>query len=252
GLNVCGESLADGALAARVHEDAVESLACKRAALRAYETSDGRTEIFHDVIMPPRPLVVFGAEPDALPLIRQAQAIGWHVTVVDTRARPASIKRFAEADEVVLCRADNVAAHISMTENTAAVVMTHNYLDDVELLRVLLPSPATYLGILGPRERTSKLLEALGVNTRGAVAGGFARLHSPIGMDIGAETPEEIALSIISEIRAVCAGRGGGFLRDRNAPIHDERTAEPALTTVVNGLHVPQSESASLFICHSS
>jgi xanthine/CO dehydrogenase XdhC/CoxF family maturation factor len=106
--------------------------------------------------------------------------------------------------------------------------MTHNYLDDVELLRTLLPSPVCYLGVLGPKQRTLKLLAELGSNAFGAEDSKCARLHSPIGIDLGAETPEEIALSIVAEIKAVCAAREGGFLRDRNAPIHDERGAEPA------------------------
>jgi xanthine/CO dehydrogenase XdhC/CoxF family maturation factor len=251
-LNVCGAPLADVELDARIGADALEMLACKRAALRAYETSAGRTEIFYDVITPPRPLVVFGAEQDALPLVRQAQGLGWHVTVVDTRARPATGERFAQADEVLLCRAADVAARVSLTENTAAVVMTHNYPDDVELLRTLLPSPACYLGILGPRARTSKLLVEIGVNAFGLADARCARLHSPIGMDIGAETPEEIALSIVSEIKAVCAARGGGFLRDRNAPIHEERAAEPVRMKAANGSHVRLSESAPLIVCHST
>lgn len=251
-LNVCGATLADAELGARIRADALEMLACKRAALRAYDTNAGRTEIFYDVIMPPRPLVVFGAEQDALPLVRQAQTIGWHVTVVDTRVRPATGERFAEADEVLLCRAADVAAQVSLTENTAAVVMTHSYLDDIELLRTLLPSPACYLGILGPRARTSKLLAEIGVSAFGLANDRCARLHSPIGMDIGAETPEEIALSIVSEIKAVCAARGGGFLRDRNAPIHEERTAEPVLVKATSGSHVRLSESASPSVCHST
>lgn len=251
-LNLRNEPFADAALAARARVDAAEALAHRHAAMRSYETSAGRAEIFYDVITPPRPLIIFGAEHDALPLVRQAQAVGWHVTVVDTRARPAVRERFAEADEVVLCRADDVAARIPMTENTAAVVMTHNYPDDVELLRALLPSNACYLGVLGPRERTSKLLEAIGVDAFGMLEGMFARLHSPAGVDIGAETPEEIALSIVAEIRAVCAARGGGFLRDRNAPIHDERATESDSMAVVSVTRLHVSESAPLGVCHSS
>src|SRR5581483_6282988 len=101
---------------------------------------------------------VFGAEHDAAPLVSLARTLGWHVTVVDTRARPVTRERFAEADEVLLCRAGEVAARVPLAPDTSAVVMTHNYLDDVELLRALLPSPACYVGVLGPKQRTSKLL----------------------------------------------------------------------------------------------
>ncbi len=251
-LNICGQTLAGSALAAQVREDASEILAGRRAAMRSYEINEGRTEIFFDIIMPPRALVVFGAEHDAVPLVRQARTLGWHVTVVDTRARYASKERFAEAVEVLLCRAEEVNARVSLTENTAAVVMTHNYLDDIELLRALLPSPVYYLGILGPKQRTSKLLEEISADVFRLADSQFARLHSPIGIDIGAETPEEIALSIICEIKAVCAARGGGFLRDRNAPIHVEREPERASIEVSIEPRVSTRESASLVSGHST
>jgi xanthine/CO dehydrogenase XdhC/CoxF family maturation factor len=257
-LNICGPSRTDAMPAARIREDALEILAGRRSSIRSYEAGTRRTEVFFDVIRPPRPLVVFGAEQDAVPLVHLARMLGWHVTVVDARARDATRARFAEADEVVLCRAEETAARVSLTEETAAVVMTHNYPIDVELLRALLPSPVRYLGILGPKQRTSKLLEEIGGDASSTSRGGaadsrHARLHSPIGMDIGAETPEEIALSIISEINAVCAARGGGFLRDRNAPIHAERVLEPAASTVSTEPFVSrQAEGAPLVARRSS
>jgi xanthine dehydrogenase accessory factor len=261
-LNICGPSLTDVQLASRIREDALEILAGKRSATRSYEAGQGRADIFFDVITPPRPLVVFGAEHDAVPLVHLARTLGWHVTVVDTRARDATRERFAEANEVLLCRAEEIAARVSLTEETAAVVMTHNYLVDVELLRALLPSPVCYLGILGPKQRTSKLLEEISADTYGLADSQFARLHSPIGMDLGAETPEEIGLSIISEIKAVCAARGGGFLRDRNAPIHDERenvrehvlahvlAPEPAAIKVSIEPYASTTESVPVVACH--
>jgi xanthine/CO dehydrogenase XdhC/CoxF family maturation factor len=251
-LNPCGQSLRDEKLAACIRTDALEILAGRRAVSRSFETGAGRAEIFFDVITPPRSLVIFGAEHDALPLVRQAQTVGWHVTVVDTRARRSTIERFSEADEIALCRASEVAGRVSLTENTAVVVMTHNYLDDVELLRALLPSPVCYLGILGPRQRTLKLLEEINVGIFGLAESEFARLHSPIGLDIGAETPEEIALAIVAEIKAVCAARRGGFLRERNASIHDEHSLEPASREVSVEPYVSIDESAALIVCHSS
>lgn len=221
----------DDVFAESVRADAAEALSRKCSRTHAYESYAGPVEIFFDVIAPPRPLVIFGAEQDALPLVRQAQAVGWHVTVVDTRARPASRGRFQEAEEVLLCRAEDVAARVALTEETAAVVMTHNFLDDVELLRALLPSPAYYLGVLGPRARTAKLLEGLRID---GLVTTMARLYGPVGMNIGAESPEEIALSIVAEIKAVSAARGGGFLRDRDAPIHEESVPRLHSPTVVD------------------
>lgn len=251
-LNVRGQRLTARGLVGRVRADAQGILAGRRAAVRAYDTAGGRAEIFYDVITPPRPLVVFGAEHDALPLVRQARAVGWHVTIVDTRARRATGERFAEADEIMLCRAADVTAHVSLTEDTAAVVMTHNYLDDVELLRALLPSPVCYLGLLGAKQRAEKLLEELGAGSRGPTAAQIARLHSPVGMDIGAETPEEIALSIVAEIKAVSAARRGGFLRDRAAPIHYGCGPEPVGPDAGTETYAPTPENASLISCHTS
>jgi xanthine/CO dehydrogenase XdhC/CoxF family maturation factor len=195
------------------------------------------------VIEPPRPLVIFGAEQDTLSLVRLAHTLGWHATVVDTRARSATTERFKEADAVMLCRAEDVAEHVSLTSDTAVVVMTHNYLHDVELLRTLLPITLSYLGILGPKERTTKLLEELRAQGRVFADSQLARLHSPIGIDIGAETPAEIALAIIAEIKAACASRRGGFLRDRNAPIHDDQTA--SLATIEFSVKPHRAQPAS-------
>lgn len=220
-----------------LREDAGAVLTGGSSSVRAYETSAGQIEIFFDLIEPPRSLFVFGAEQDALPVVRLARALGWHLTIVDTRARSQTSERFYEANEVVLCRAEDAASRISLAQDAAAIVMTHNYLDDIELLRCLLPSQISYLGILGPKQRTAKLLEELSAEGVRLTDAQLARLHSPIGMDIGAETPEEIALSIIAEVKAAFANRSGGFLRNRNAPIHDEAgapdvaAAEPSTTS---------------------
>jgi xanthine dehydrogenase accessory factor len=220
-----------------LREDAGAVLNSGRSSVRAYETGAGQIEIFFDLIEPPRSLFVFGAEQDALPVVRLARSLGWHLTVVDTRARSRTSERFYEANEVVLCRAEEAASSISLAQDAAAIVMTHNYLDDIELLRCLLPSQVGYVGILGPKQRTAKLLEELSAEGVRLTNAQLTRLHSPIGMDIGAETPEEIALSIIAEVKTAFANRSGGFLRDRNAPIHDEvvapdvAAAEPSATS---------------------
>jgi xanthine dehydrogenase accessory factor len=241
-----------------INRDAQRALMEARSSVRSYGMNESRMEVFFDVIEPPRSLIIFGAEHDVAPLSRLAQTLGWHATVVDTRARSASIDRFSEADAVVLCRAADVAANIALTPDTAAVVMTHNYLDDVELLRALLPVHLSYLGILGPRQRTGKLLEELRSEGCNFTEKQLARLHNPIGIDIGAETPEEIALAIIAEIKAACSSRRGGFLRDRNAPIHDEPAINPASRELADESQSAQQtnahsvESASGLACHLS
>ncbi|HYY93920.1 MAG TPA: XdhC family protein, partial [Pyrinomonadaceae bacterium] len=135
-----------------------------------------------------------------------------------------------------------------LTRDTAAVVMTHNYLDDVELLRALLPSPAAYVGLLGPKQRTEKLLAEIRAGGGCFTTSQLSRLHGPVGIDIGAETPEEIALSVGAEIKAACEGRRAGYLRDRDAPIHDERAALTAPSEFKLGVS-GASESAAGVAC---
>lgn len=180
-----------------------------------YESEHESVEVFIEVIEPPLPLVIVGAGDDALPLVTIAKNLGWHTTVVDTRSRPAMVERFNEADEVVLCRAEDVCDRVRLTDRTAVVLMTHNYLQDLEILKTLLNTPLRYLGCLGPRQRTEQML--LEISEEIAF---LKQLYAPAGLDIGADTPIEVAFSIVSEIKAVVAGREGGLLRNRKGPIH--------------------------------
>lgn len=210
--------LADVNLAARVRTDAEAVLASGRSLVREYVLSGGSVAVFFEAITPPQPLVVFGAGYDVLPLTRLAKELGWHVTVADARPAYAIRERFPQADAVLVCPPEEAAARLPLDARTAVVLMTHNYLHDRALLGQLLPSSVRYLGVLGPKRRTERLLSELppGVVTDGALS----RLHSPVGLDIGADMPETIALSIIAGIQAVAAGRPGGFLRDRSGPIY--------------------------------
>lgn len=180
-----------------------------------YESEQEIVEVFIEVIEPQLPLVILGAGDDALPLVALAKNLGWHTTVVDTRSRPATVERFAEADEIVLCRAEDVCDRVRFTDRTAVVLMTHNYLNDLELLKTLLNTPLCYLGCLGPRHRTEQML----LEIADEIAF-LKQLYAPAGLDIGADTPIEVAFSIVSEIKAVVAGREGGLLRNRKGSIH--------------------------------
>lgn len=172
------------------------------------------------MVAPPVPLVVFGAGADAVPLVTAARSLGWHTTVVDTQARARSIERFKEADAVILCRPEDVAARVTLTESSVAVLMTHNYLHDLELLPVVLNSQTRYIGCLGPKRRTERLLSELRDDTRTAQDHLPGRLHAPIGLDVGAENPSEIAVSIAAEILSAIGARSGGSLRHRQGSIH--------------------------------
>ena len=199
-------------------KDAHTALQNQQSTIEQYRWSTGYVEVFIEVIQPPPSLFVFGAGRDALPVVQLAKTLGWDVTVIDCRASEATSERFAIADRVILTRREVLANQISLTENTIAVVMTHNYFDDLEALKLLLASPAHYIGLLGARSRTQRLLQLL---LESAIASDqLSRFHAPIGLDIGANTPTEIALAIITEIQMVLTGRSGQSLKNRKAPIH--------------------------------
>ncbi|MGB6300058.1 MAG: XdhC family protein [Rivularia sp. (in: cyanobacteria)] len=209
-------NLADDNLLTAVLSDTKAALLNNQSILKEYNLTAGKIEVFIEVIQPPLSLIVFGAGYDVLPLVNFSKQLGWDVTVVDNRSREASKKRFTQADKIQLSAPEEILDNIEITERTVAVVMSHNYLDDLEMLKVLLPNNLKYLGILGPKKRTNRILEEL--KEEGITVN--ANIYSPVGLDIGADNAEEIALSIVSEIQTVISGRNGGFLRYRNAPIH--------------------------------
>ncbi|WP_138501650.1 XdhC family protein [Nostoc sp. PA-18-2419] len=201
----------------------------QKSRVNKYQLSLSSVEVFIEVIQPPTPLVIFGAGYDAVPVAQFAQALGWDVTVVDCRADEATKERFPTACNVILSRREIVQKQVFIDSYTVAVVMTHNYLDDVEILKMLLPSPAHYIGVLGPKVRTQRLLEDLSLQGIVYTPEQLTRLHGPVGIDIGADTPEEIAIAIIAEIQAVLTNRSGNFLRNRNQPIHQSNESNSKL-----------------------
>lgn len=189
--------------------------------------ADGDVRVFIEVIEPPLRLLVCGAGHDAVPLVHAASSLGWRVVVADDRESLLSRERFESAREFVLTEPSKVAAEAAVDERTYAVVMTHNYLRDKDYLKALLDSDAAYVGMLGPRARLERLLDELaseGVVVGDARAG--RKLHGPAGLDLGAEGPEEIAAAIVAEVLAVSRDRKGGFLKEREIPIHS-RPQEP-------------------------
>ena len=185
------------------------------------ELPEGCARVLLEPLLPPISLVVFGAGYDTLPVLRLAGELGWHTTVVDHRPAFARTERLPGAHEVLCARPEEAGARLSFDHRTVVLIMTHNYLQDLELLRHLGAFPVPYLGLLGPRERTQRLLDELKKEGIEIALDQQERLFSPIGLDIGAETAEEIALSVLSEIQAVLKARSGGHLRARPGPIHD-------------------------------
>ncbi len=192
----------------------------QQSTVQHYQWSSGNATVLLEVIQPPIHLVIFGAGRDTIPVVQFAKALGWQVSVVDCRVASATKERFKMADEIILIRREKIQERVSIHTCSVAVVMTHNYLDDLEILKFLLSSDARYLGVLGPKHRTERLLQDIGKDKAIDRTAQLQKLHSPIGLDIGADTPEEIAIAIIAEIEAVVAKRNGGLLSNRNEPIH--------------------------------
>ncbi len=219
----------DSTLAERVRRDAATALQSGDSRTEVYTQGAGRVTAFLEVVQPPLPLIIFGAGHDALPLVRIAKEVGWHVTVIDTRSAQSRPERFPQADVVLACPPGAVAQHVPLDARTAAVVMTHNYPDDRRVLQTLLASPAGYIGQLGPRARTERLLAELQDGGFAVTEAHTGRLHGPVGLDLGADNPEEIALAIIAEIQAFSAGRSGTSLRDRHEPLHRRSATDAAI-----------------------
>ncbi len=223
-------TIADVALLAQVEKDARAVLVSQQSRTQTYPLPDGKNAVvFLEAVLPPLPLVIFGANHDALPLVRLAKELGWHVTVADVRGPQPRPERFPDADAVFAGSAEALCREVGLDAQTAAVVMTHNYPDDKRILRRLLETSVSYIGQLGPKARTERLLAEISDDGFQVTNAHRSRLHGPVGLDLGADTPEQIALSVIAEIQAARAGRTGDSLRNRREPLHPHPAALPVL-----------------------
>jgi xanthine/CO dehydrogenase XdhC/CoxF family maturation factor len=176
---------------------------------------DARYEALVDVVTPAPRLVVFGAGEDARPLVAIAAATGMRVTVVDWRRELLQSKRLPDAESLIEQRPEDFPGEVSLAGSPAVMLMSHHYLADRAVLERLVAdaTPVSYLGVLGPRARTARLLGEVGAASPQAKAR-VAEVRTPAGLDIGADTPEEIALSIVAEMLAVRRHASGRPLRE--------------------------------------
>ena len=179
------------------------------------ETRDGR-ELFIDVLVPPPRLLVVSGGDDARHVARLADAVGFRVVVADRRPGLLAADRFPETVRRVETDAARLGERVVLDAESFAVVMTHHFADDTDYLRSLLQSPVRYIGMLGPRARTERILGVL--RAEGPVD--EARIYGPVGLDIGTDGAEQVALSVVAELLAVRSGRRPRSLRERVAPIH--------------------------------
>jgi xanthine/CO dehydrogenase XdhC/CoxF family maturation factor len=171
-------------------------------------------------------LVVCGAGHDAVPLVRLASELGFEVSVVDDRRQFLSRERFPEATTLVHCAPADLATHVPMDPSTAVVIMSHNYLRDLDFLGSLLGRQVAYIGCLGPGERLERMMKDLAAAGTPVSPEDLERIHGPAGIDLGADGPTEIAWSVLSEILAVRRGAAGGFLVDSKGPSELRRLPE--------------------------
>jgi xanthine dehydrogenase accessory factor len=169
--------------------------------------------VFFDVLLPPPRLVIVGAGDDAIPLARAAAAVGFRITVVDHRPAYLAAERFPDASRLVRAAPEDDTGRLALDRDCFAVVMNHALERDRAWIRALLESPVSYIGVLGPRARVDRILDEVGGD-------GTDRVFGPVGLDLGANGPEQIAVSVLAEILAVRANRTPQHLRERKEAIH--------------------------------
>jgi xanthine/CO dehydrogenase XdhC/CoxF family maturation factor len=168
--------------------------------------------LYIERLVPPQRLFVFGAGDDAKPLVRMAALLGWSVIVADGRAQLARPERFPEAQRVVVANRLDTAS-LGVHSNDAVILMTHSYEQDREWLAALLPIAPRYFGVLGAKHRSSLLVSEAAAMTGLDLSTCCERIFAPVGLDLGGDGPEAIALAVISEAHARCMGKLGKSLR---------------------------------------
>jgi xanthine/CO dehydrogenase XdhC/CoxF family maturation factor len=183
--------------------------------------------VLYQFIPPSTQLVIVGAGNDVQPLVEMAFLLGWDIVVVDGRPKYATKHRFPKASKISLTKPAEILSAANIDGQTAVVLMTHNYNYDMAALEQLIHTNCKYIGTLGPKKKLQKMLNDL---TEKAIVINDEMMHSiygPVGLDIGAETSEEIALSVLSEIKSVFSRREGSSLKERATEIHIRNSILP-------------------------
>src|SRR6478735_4202524 len=200
--------------------EARQVLAAQQSSFKNYSSENKSLTAFVELITPSISLVIGGAGNDVIPLVNMAEILGWEVILADGRPAYAKKERFSASCQVVLARPEEVLSNISIDDQTVFVLISHNYNYDLALLRQLIKQDIAYVGILGPRKKFERMLNELEEEGIRLTEKQLTVIHSPVGLDIGAESPEEIALSIVSEIKAVLSLKEGVSLKNKDV-IHE-------------------------------
>lgn len=207
-------------LEASLERDLMGLFESKKSEAKKYVFNNQETEVFIELIQPAVSLIIFGGGFDARPVSQLAKSLGWSVMVTDECVAHIAPVFFPTADKLSLCHREFIDRDFSITPYTACVLMSHNYDYDRDVLKKLIKTETPYIGILGPKKRFDKMLNEFSKAGFELSSEDMHRIHAPIGLDIGAEAPDEIAVSIIGEIQSKFANRSGGFLKYRSGPIH--------------------------------
>jgi xanthine/CO dehydrogenase XdhC/CoxF family maturation factor len=217
---VIEDTLNNNFIKENIINDLQQLFTLKRSDTRSYSIDGNLVDAYLELIQPSISLIIFGGGFDARPVSALAKSLGWEVQVTDECVAHIAPVFFPSADKLSLCDRTFIDRDFNITEYTACVHMSHNYAYDRDVLKQILTSASPYIGILGPRKRFDKMLEEYEKEGIMLSHSDTQRIHSPIGIDLGAETPDEIALSIIGEVQAKFSNRSGGFLKYRQGPIH--------------------------------
>lgn len=216
--------LIDEAFSRLIAGEASELLRAEESATRDYSLPDGGTVRVFIETFPPAPLLlIFGAVHVAQAMNRFAKDLGFRVVVSDARRTLATRERFPLADQILIDWPDDTLAKIEVPENTAIVILTHDPKFDEPAIFGSFKTPARYIGSVGSRKTSAERRERL--RKQGVSEEDLARLHAPMGLNIGGNSPEEMALSILGEIIATRYGRPGGFLADAKGSIRGKAAA---------------------------
>jgi xanthine dehydrogenase accessory factor len=202
-------------------DGAGEAMQNRQSSFHNYSTGKFRFTAFTEFIPPAVSLVIIGAGNDIIPLVTMAEILGWKTTVIDGRPAYAKKERFPASCNVLLAKPEQVIDQININDRTAIVLMTHNYNYDLAMLGMLAKKELMYTGMLGPKKKLDRMKAELSEKGIDLTPIQLARIHSPVGLDIGAETPEEIALSILAEIKTVFASARAMPLKEHTEPIHN-------------------------------
>lgn len=216
----------DPALSEKIREVAKHSLEKRMNHFGEYHSSKDIQHVFIEIIAPPPKLVLVGAGNDSQVLSRMAGVLGWDIVVADGRSTHANKQRFSSC-QIVVTNPEEILDNIKINETTVFVLMTHNYNYDLAVLKLLLnEEKIPYIGILGPNKKYRRMLDDLEAEGITLTDEQFVKIYAPVGLQLGAETPAEIGVSILSEIQAVLTGSTVCHLRELEGPIHKKEHYE--------------------------